>query len=63
MSCFECQLLQVYAGWAMVGNEGPFKTVASIRLNPTYDDVKEKIVEPHIINKFDKDLYGTKLIV
>jgi hypothetical protein len=32
---------QVYAGWAMVGDSGPYKTVASIGLNPTYGDISE----------------------
>ena len=42
----------------MVGDKGPYKTVASIGLNPTYDDVDEKIVEPHLIHDFEEDFYG-----
>jgi riboflavin kinase len=52
----------IYAGWAMVGTRGPFKAVASVGFNPTYDDVKEKVVEPHLIHDFgDEDFYGETL--
>jgi riboflavin kinase len=51
----------VYAGWAMVDGRGPFKTVASIGFNPQYTDVEEKVVEPHLIHKFDEDFYGSTL--
>jgi riboflavin kinase len=51
----------VYAGWAMVDGKGPFKTVASVGFNPQYTDVKEKVVEPHLIHNFDEDFYGATL--
>ena len=52
----------IYAGWAMVDGAGPFKAVASVGFNPTFTDVEEKIVEPHLIHDFgDNDFYGAEL--
>eukprot|EP00937_MAST-01D_sp_MAST-1D-sp2_P001920 g1920.t1 len=50
----------VYFGWAMVDNEGPFKAVSSVGLNPFFG-LEEKTVEPHLLHEFDDDFYGADM--
>jgi HAD superfamily hydrolase (TIGR01509 family) len=52
----------IYVGWASVGNDpAVYKMVMSIGWNPTFNDVKVKSVEPHLLHKFDRDFYGAAL--
>ena len=48
----------IYYGWALLRGR-PYKACVSVGWNPTFDDVKEKTVEPHLLHDFGgDDFYG-----
>uniref|UniRef100_A0A7S4C8M5 riboflavin kinase n=1 Tax=Eutreptiella gymnastica TaxID=73025 RepID=A0A7S4C8M5_9EUGL len=52
----------IYVGWASVGaSPKVYKMVMSIGWNPTFDDVKVKTVEPHLLHVFEDDFYDEQL--
>merc|ERR1712129_664712 len=54
----------IYYAWAQVAN-GPdrqvYKTAMSIGWNPTFNDVKTKVIEPWILHDFKEDFYDCEL--
>ncbi|WP_110590304.1 bifunctional riboflavin kinase/FAD synthetase [Microbacterium suaedae] len=55
----------VYAGWVVVrrpegelGTGSRYPAAISVGTNPTFDDVPERVVEAHVLDRDDLDLYG-----
>jgi FAD synthase len=48
----------IYAGFAKVDGYGFFPAAISVGWNPTFNDVKHKVFEAHIIHEFTHDFYG-----
>ncbi|GGD44021.1 riboflavin biosynthesis protein [Microbacterium faecale] len=55
----------VYAGWLSVrpaegvlGSGAQHPAAISVGTNPTFDDVPERVVEAHVLDRDDLDLYG-----
>ncbi|CAD7925625.1 unnamed protein product [Amoebophrya sp. A120] len=53
----------IYYGWCQVPDvdETVHKAAVSIGWNPTFKDVKQKVIEPWILHEFDRDFYGAEL--
>uniref|UniRef100_A0A7S2ZQI1 riboflavin kinase n=1 Tax=Rhodosorus marinus TaxID=101924 RepID=A0A7S2ZQI1_9RHOD len=52
----------VYFGWARLGKKRRLHgAVLNIGLNPTFGDVKERILEAHLLSDFADDFYGERL--
>lgn len=52
----------VYYGWANVDGGDVYKMVMSVGWNPFYEN-KQKSMETHILNEYNRDLYGCILKV
>ncbi len=55
----------VYAGWVrarrpegQLGSGARYPAAISVGTNPTFDDVPERVVEAHVLDRDDLDLYG-----
>eukprot|EP01065_Artemidia_motanka_P026152 TRINITY_DN31072_c0_g1_i1.p1 TRINITY_DN31072_c0_g1~~TRINITY_DN31072_c0_g1_i1.p1 ORF type:complete len:183 (+),score=49.27 TRINITY_DN31072_c0_g1_i1:57-551(+) len=49
----------VYYGWAKVQGDEPRPAAISVGDNPTFEDMRGKVVvEAHILHKFKSDFYG-----
>ncbi|WP_029150751.1 bifunctional riboflavin kinase/FAD synthetase [Microbacterium indicum] len=55
----------VYAGWLVIrrrdgelGSGARYPAAISVGTNPTFDDVPERVVEAHVIDRTGLDLYG-----
>ncbi|MFC3397507.1 bifunctional riboflavin kinase/FAD synthetase [Microbacterium amylolyticum] len=60
----------VYAGWLVVrrpigqlGSGSRYPAAISVGTNPTFDDVPARVVEAHVIDRTDLDLYGVTVDV
>ena len=56
----------VYAGWLTRLDEPgaqPMPAAISVGLNPTFDDVPEAVVEAHVLDRTDLELYGVKVAI
>ena len=55
----------VYAGWLLRhGGTGPRKPAAiSVGTNPTFDDVRVRTVEAHVLGRDDLELYDEEIVV
>lgn len=50
----------VYYGWAVLRNK-TYKSVTNIGWNPSFGVNTEKIIECHLLEKFDEDFYGEEI--
>ncbi|MGI6878659.1 bifunctional riboflavin kinase/FAD synthetase [Microbacterium sp. gxy059] len=55
----------IYAGWLVerlpageLGGGSRYPAAISVGTNPTFDDVPERVVEAHVLDRDDLDLYG-----
>eukprot|EP00756_Hemistasia_phaeocysticola_P000402 Hpha_TRINITY_DN10276_c0_g1::TRINITY_DN10276_c0_g1_i2::g.35146::m.35146/K00861/RFK, FMN1; riboflavin kinase len=52
----------VYYGWTKIGADEPRPSAISVGDNPTFDDLRGRVVvESYILHKFDKDFYGEQI--